>query len=150
MASSSQEGDGSLWQKVWSTFVRQKVCNFMWRALKNALPVGHNLVHRYFDADPIFTRCGKRLESVEHLLLKCHESRKLWYCSPLKLVISDELNVSFKYWVYAQTKICIEKDWWDMSWSLCWSLCLGRNYWVFNKKLKEVNWRIEKAKGVLG
>lgn len=89
---------------MWKAKVPPQIRNFTWRAIKQALLVGKNLIKRNVVMDPICRRYGEDVENVEHVLVKCKEAQKLWYLSPPRLVVNQDDKASFKEWVWDQMK----------------------------------------------
>ncbi|KAL2936748.1 hypothetical protein RDABS01_020197 [Bienertia sinuspersici] len=103
-APSSSTIKTDIWKKVWAGYVPPKMKNFAWRALHNALPVSRNLAQRKMDVDCVCKRCGKGEENVTHLLLECREVKRMWYVSPLRLIVECREGESFRDWVEKMLK----------------------------------------------
>lgn len=84
---------------MWKAKVPTKIKSFGWRAVHNSLLVHANFVARGMVIDKIYPRCGEAKETVSHMLFKCEEAKRLWYISPLRLVISIIGKLSIMEWV---------------------------------------------------
>ncbi|KAL2936736.1 Gamma-glutamyl phosphate reductase [Bienertia sinuspersici] len=93
---------------------------------------------------------AKGEENVTHLLLECREVKRIWYVSPLRLIVECREGESFRDWVEKMLKVCNNGDWWDLFWGLCWSIWLARNEGYFSNTWKKVGWWLSKTVGVVG
>ena len=66
-----QPADNTLWKKIWGLQVQPKVQNFMWRALKNSIPIKLNLRRRTILADDRCDQCKGATKDVIHALWSC-------------------------------------------------------------------------------
>ncbi|KAK1568237.1 hypothetical protein Q3G72_022047 [Acer saccharum] len=66
------------WNTLWRLNIPPKVRVFMWRACLNALPSLTNLWSRKVVEERSCVRCLSAIESSEHALFWCPESRKVW------------------------------------------------------------------------
>lgn len=60
----------------------KKIKIFLWRATKNLLPTGENLWKRKCLQDPICQRCCRTVETINHALLECKATKKIWMHAP--------------------------------------------------------------------
>ncbi|OMO94917.1 reverse transcriptase [Corchorus capsularis] len=88
-ASSSHQIDKRLWKVIWSIKAPSKVKVFLWRMCRHALATNEELWKRKCLDEPICVLCGEDVESVEHLILLCPWTRKVWWqgCFGLKICI---------------------------------------------------------------
>jgi len=72
-----------VWKIIWrfDTIPRYKV--LVWRILNKALPVRDELHKRGIPCSLLCPRCESRIETINHLFLKCDKSRKEWFGSQL-------------------------------------------------------------------
>lgn len=70
-----------------------------------------------------------------HMVATCEKARRVWYLSPLHLVVDVNSDTSLIDWCIALHKTFSDGTWWSIFWSLLWGICLRRNAWIFNKKL---------------
>lgn len=89
LAETSHGKEKLIWKKCWNSNTLPKIKNFVWRALQNGLPVRENLKRRNITREDWCPRCGEEPESGIHMIGKCDIMQKLWYYSPLRLIIPD-------------------------------------------------------------
>ncbi|KAL2943143.1 hypothetical protein RDABS01_031491, partial [Bienertia sinuspersici] len=78
------------------------------------------------------------------------ESKRIWYVSPLRLVL-DDINISSLLgWVDFQMTKKVEDGWWELFWCLAWGIWVRRNKWVFEAKKTEVNEVVQRAVSLVG
>lgn len=107
---------------------------FGWRLIRNALHVRTKLASRGMVVSRVRQRCGEADESVEHMIMRCVDSVRVWYASPLRLEPDKVNGRSFRDWVEVLLTRKKEEEWWAMFWMVCWSIWKGRNAWVFDRK----------------
>ncbi|CAA7041153.1 unnamed protein product [Microthlaspi erraticum] len=73
----------ALFQLGWKTETSPKVQHFLWRCLKNIIPVAGNLKDRHISREGKCERCHIGNETVNHLLFTCPYARLLWASSPI-------------------------------------------------------------------
>lgn len=122
------------WRSLWNMKIKGKHKFFWWKCLLNILPTGEVLHKRLKGVDPICKRCGEGIETVEHMLFHCSESRVIWKFFPL-----DWSRHRLAEWNII--------DWWDgvqsiaaasgkfeqleLTIILMWQIWKARNGWVF-------------------
>lgn len=74
---SSSQTTLDVWKNLWSLMLPAKVRNFMWRAVKNVLPIADNLWQKKIIHDPICQVCKRQAKSIVHVLFKCKVVRKV-------------------------------------------------------------------------
>ena len=80
------QGDGrSIWKKLWSLSMPNKVKNFLWKASREAIPVKKNLVARRVIAEDVCCHCQVATEDVHHALWDCQELSAIWEANSLWL-----------------------------------------------------------------
>ena len=67
-----------LWNKIWEIEVPKKVQIFVWRMLRNILPVKVSLAKKHITADLRCPRCSQGDETVLHAIRLCPEARVVW------------------------------------------------------------------------
>ena len=82
---SLQDDGRSIWKKLWSLSVPNKIKNFLWRASREAIPVKKNLVARKVLSEEVCDHCHVATEDVHHALWECHELSALWESNALWL-----------------------------------------------------------------
>ena len=133
-ASASGKPNNTVWKQLWDANVPPKVKMFGWRLLRNGLPVNSNLARRGMDVSRVCQRCGGGDETLEHMMMHCVESSRVWYFSPLRLEPPEVGRGTFRDWVEFLLASKREGEWWVLFWMLCWNIWLGRNGWVFERK----------------
>lgn len=62
----------NFWSRLWGLRAKKKILYFLWRDINNSLPVLQNVAKRGMKYNPIYSRCGEDLETVEHVMFECH------------------------------------------------------------------------------
>ena len=91
----AQEGDNSMWQKVWGFHSPPKLKHFLWRACKNSLLVNKVRKYRHFSNSEMCPRCLIALETLCHALFECSTIGDLWTAHPCSKLFSDAPRDSF-------------------------------------------------------
>ena len=68
-----QNADSTLWRRLWTLRVPNKVKNLLWWACRNAMPTKANLVRKTIINDPLCERCRAAHETPLHALWTCKE-----------------------------------------------------------------------------
>ncbi|XP_038711874.1 uncharacterized protein LOC120006075 [Tripterygium wilfordii] len=76
--SSEREREVSLWRSVWALQAHASTKVFIWRVLKNVIPVYLNLSKRRILVDVRCPICGKEEESVLHIMWICEFSSQVF------------------------------------------------------------------------
>lgn len=139
--SSSHDGR-QVWKWLWVAKIQPKAKMFGWRVLHNGVPVRVNLAQRGMHIDQVCPRCGEEDETLEHLLLHCEVSKRVWYQSPLRLDVTRARGGKFREWVGGNKK---EDEWWSLFWMLFWQIWLSRNMWVFEGQKRDEKEMVERA-----
>jgi len=71
----------------------QQIRNFLWRIVKNILPVRVNLRKKGINLDLKCPICHKHDEDVEHLFMHCHSTKATWFCSSMGIHIPPSVNL---------------------------------------------------------
>ncbi|XP_021730604.1 uncharacterized protein LOC110697547 [Chenopodium quinoa] len=104
-----------------------------------------SLIQRGMAIDPIRPLCGVENESVLHMLVRCDDSKHLWYISPLCLEIEKYEGASFGEWCVSFRRRHKDRQWWSLFLNLVWGIWLRRNAWVFEGWKEDVAKVIYKA-----
>ncbi|XP_054791189.1 uncharacterized protein LOC129296624 [Prosopis cineraria] len=91
----------NLWKQIWSLKIHLKVRHFMWQALNHSLATKEALFSPKCAADPLCPICKENLETIEHLLLLCEWSHKVWHGSYLSLIMDPMHVTSFEALCYS-------------------------------------------------
>ena len=87
-SSSSPLSEHTIWKKIWKLKVPKKVCNFLWRVVKDSLPTKLNLRLRHIPLDDTFEGCNDQSESLLHCLWLCDQARSVWMSDPRFLFLT--------------------------------------------------------------
>lgn len=120
------------WLWIWKLNVPPKIQVFMWRCMKDMLPVSANLVGRYVDVDPFCKRCGSEVETAEHVLRDCVWASEFWANSPLHLGVLQlgDGNVSVGEW-FLKVVSSIQGEYHGLFFTLLWMIWFARNKLYF-------------------
>nr|GLL29647.1 uncharacterized protein LOC109154171 [Ipomoea trifida] len=98
LTSSSIHADPQLqfleWRKLWKLPVPPKVKNFLWRCMRNILPVREVLKIRHVWAGGGCPFCSFDMESMDHLFCSCPEVAQVWHGSNIMLTGSLVLLIN--------------------------------------------------------
>lgn len=73
------------WQRqLWKLPTMPKIKTFLWKAARDALPVGLQLVRRHITPQGECHRCGA-LESTTHMLFHCEFAVQVWNLAPIQM-----------------------------------------------------------------
>ncbi|KAL8483316.1 hypothetical protein ACS0TY_026124 [Phlomoides rotata] len=71
-------GNTVCWSLIWELDVPPKVRFIMWKLVHGILPTSINLLCRFVDVDPLCCRCGRNIETEEHLFHTCAWVASFW------------------------------------------------------------------------
>ncbi|OMO96501.1 hypothetical protein COLO4_15233 [Corchorus olitorius] len=97
-ASSSNQIDKRVWKEIWQINAPSKVKVFLWRMCKGALATNEELWKRKCRMDPLCVLCGQEAETVEHMILLCDWTRKVWWEGCLGLKICKDRIRTIDQW----------------------------------------------------
>ncbi|CAM8877709.1 unnamed protein product [Rhodiola kirilowii] len=131
------------WHKLWRVKAQEKVKIFMWKLFNNALPSASNLINRGCEVDSSCQRCGFRLESTEHIFLRCWWSAEFWRLMMEGTNHVNHLSLSFTSvadWVWYCVNV-FDKE------TLCYIFYGARFIWFARNSLwhKDVLWDVKEA-----
>ncbi|XP_071699918.1 uncharacterized protein [Rutidosis leptorrhynchoides] len=123
---------------VWNNKVPSKIALFHWLTLKKGIPVRDVLVRRYILLDTQSTVCVWCLvdvESIEHLLMHCSWSYKIWsdlfqwwnLCWVLPVTVNE-----FSFDWYYGMGINDKRFWRMIGPATLWAIWVARNDYIFN------------------
>lgn len=95
-SSSCHQTQPKFWKFLWKSNTIPRVKQFLWNACQNAIPTVENLHRRRIVPDPLCPVCKKEAETIEHTLLLCPWTVKLWRETPLHIQIS-RLGLMYGY-----------------------------------------------------
>ena len=76
--------------------IRHKIKLFIWKCMSEAVPVKEMSWRRMQKRNPMCSACGGGVETLEHLLLKCHKTKEIWKLAPIQWDGIGELTGNFK------------------------------------------------------
>lgn len=145
-----QPGLDVLYQMIWKLETSPKIHPFLWRCLKNSLPVAGNMYSRHISKDSRCIRCGQEDETVNHLLFTCPYARLIWAMSPIHAppqgTYSNSLYTNL-HWVLNLKKEYPNEEVYELlvPW-LLWRIRKNRNEYLFRGKDYSAHDTIQKAK----
>lgn len=141
----SDESDRKILQLIWNCKAPLKVQCFGWMAFLGKLKTGEHLLRigiltNYQDALCKF--CGECIESINHSLLHCFMTWKIW-CKILgwwgiQWVLPPSLSDLFLWWGYHRHKSMAKSTWECIPLAILWSLWKMRNEFLFQNS--PLNW----------
>nr|XP_027101745.1 uncharacterized protein LOC113722690 [Coffea arabica] len=137
-----------LWKDLWKLKVKHKQKIFLWKCLNDALPVRALMFGRTKIGDPICSRCGAEMETIEHTLLNCREAKLIWKLAPVQWEGMMEQHGSFRNWWTSISEARNRPEGWQhisLSVHILWQIWKARNELEFNGKKKEPWKTIQKA-----
>ncbi|XP_021742729.1 uncharacterized protein LOC110708810 [Chenopodium quinoa] len=104
----------------------------------NVVAARGSLAQRGMQLDTICPLCGNSVESIFHMLISCEDAKRIWYLSPLRLLVDYYEGNSFREWCCSVRKSHKDPSWWNLFWSILWGVWLRRNAWVFEGRKRDV------------
>ncbi|KAJ4818146.1 RNA-directed DNA polymerase (reverse transcriptase)-related family protein [Rhynchospora pubera] len=126
-------GQNNIYNIIWNTpniLPRSRL--FIWKAVRNALPVDHILSSRINKTAQGCALCGYRREDVVHTLFKCPRAQQVWLCSEFGLR-TDALPEDAHQLLSTLLPVLSDKQTSSFI-SLCWQLWKGRCKEVYEGK----------------
>ncbi|XP_026384653.1 uncharacterized protein LOC113280214 [Papaver somniferum] len=128
---------------IWIQFVPQKNQFFMWQAAQNAIPTLDNLLRRGCEIQQsTCALCSLAPESVDHLLLHCDISHKVWSYFiggyNIRWVQGGSVSSQLQAWKFRRGRNTERKIWPLIIFAISWTLWDERNRRVMaHKRPKE-------------
>ncbi|OMP07076.1 hypothetical protein COLO4_07649 [Corchorus olitorius] len=97
--SSSHQVSQIVWKEIWKIRAPSKIKVFLWRVCKKALATNEELWKRKCRPVPLCDICGEEIESVEHLLLLCDWTKRVWWQGCFGLKICKERVRTIDQWL---------------------------------------------------
>jgi ribonuclease HI len=130
---SSTNGNTHIWKKLWSLPNPPKQIHLMWRILHQAIPVKTNLHAKGISCDTLCPICQQDRETIDHLLMNCEWSKRVWFSSPLTIQMNESGAKSFKDWVTYMMDYS-SKECMQIIITITYSIWLSRNKKVFENR----------------
>ena len=87
--------DPAVWKVVWGLKVQNKIRNFLWRAIRNSIPVKSNLMQRKVLTIDSCDHCLAEPEGILHALWNCPLLDPMWNFDPIWSFRSSSQFLSF-------------------------------------------------------
>ncbi|KAL3846296.1 hypothetical protein ACJIZ3_003699 [Penstemon smallii] len=124
--SSMSSASEQRWIWLWRERIPNKIKIFMWRAMKNLIPVAAILLQRHIPVDNFCPVCGCDEETSLHTLLLCPYARQVWALSNIPAEVYIVLGGSVSDWVEKlRTKLGSGER--NLCWIISWTLWNNRN-----------------------
>ncbi|KAL0431961.1 UNVERIFIED_CONTAM: putative mitochondrial protein [Sesamum radiatum] len=129
-----------IWQDPWlprSPSFRAGIPNkakvFLWQALRDILPLGHNLQKHFLLEASVCPLCGLEIENAIHTFLRCSFTRQVWALSGLRWHMLDSSHQSFESWFQALS-LKLPPSEFNLVAMICWTIWWSRNLKAANKE----------------
>ncbi|XP_041004070.1 uncharacterized protein LOC121249426 [Juglans microcarpa x Juglans regia] len=119
-----------LWKHLWKMKVPNKVKIFAWRARKNGLPTGQQLVKKHVLSDGTCSLCLSELETLAHAVMSCNAIHKMWELYLHVVSIANNMSVMDVALQFCDRKLYDQLATFFM---LMWSFWFRRNKYVHEK-----------------
>jgi len=126
---------------VWMNLVLPKVEFFMWLALLGKLNTKEKLCKKgiLFASQSSCTFCSSHIENLDHVLLNCPFSWRVWVFIAKDmgqdLAIYSTFNTIYESWLAVQWRSKrLKKIWISIVFAVAWSLWMVRNEIIFHQK----------------
>ena len=70
--------DNGLWKRVWGLKTQPKIKNFLWQAVKNAIPTKSNLKRHKVVLEDCCEQCNAEVKDTVHALWSCPFLSSVW------------------------------------------------------------------------
>ena len=70
--------DNCLWKRVWGLKTQPKIRNFLWQAVKNAIPTKSNLKRRKVVLEDYCEQCNAEVKDTVHAMWSCPFLSSMW------------------------------------------------------------------------
>ncbi|GMJ02687.1 hypothetical protein like AT4G29090 [Hibiscus trionum] len=135
----------NVWEEVWKKMAPIKVEALLWKAIHNRLPTMLELSRRRVELNGIIwcPFCRAEPETVNHLLLHCHITWRIWmkWCEKWQsnFIMPRNVKELVQVWPSLST-VTVSKPIWEMVLrAFIWTMWVTRNDIVFNEK----SWSVE-------
>ncbi|KAF5190320.1 Ribonuclease h-like superfamily protein [Thalictrum thalictroides] len=97
--SSTQEENKVVFKKIWRLKTHANVMVFIWKLFSGILPTGDKLASRKMVGDFTCCWCNAEIESIDHCFFKCDWIQRLWFLSPLNLIVAVQDDCDSRKWI---------------------------------------------------
>jgi hypothetical protein len=87
------------WKHLWKIPIPHKILTFTWKFLRNALPLKTELCRRGINCDPVCPLCQTATETINHLFLQCHFTRKVWLGVDINTRALIQNHITIQTWI---------------------------------------------------
>ncbi|XP_071912287.1 uncharacterized protein [Coffea arabica] len=101
-----------MWRVLWSLNVNHKIKIFIWKRLKDVVPVKELIYRRLMKGDPICSGCGEDVETLEHMLLECNRVKEIWKLAPVQWDGIQDVTRNSEVAGSSLPGCCWERDCW--------------------------------------
>lgn len=129
-ASSSSGSNPRHWNTLWSLEIPKKIKIFMWRTIRNLLPLVENLRKRKVLQEPSCQRCKRNVESIYHALVDCKTAKKIWNHGSLAVPPPNTHLQDVLSFFLGMTNN-LRKSELELMVVYCWSVWHSRNKFIF-------------------
>ncbi|GAA0141936.1 hypothetical protein LIER_42693 [Lithospermum erythrorhizon] len=98
---SSSSYSTQVFKRMWKLNIPEKVKHFLWKGLRDSLPIIDNLIKRKMTIEPICLLCGQANESTSHIFNTCNISKEI--CR--KVTLEDEVGGGKDLWYKRNLKL---------------------------------------------
>nr|POE63869.1 putative ribonuclease h protein [Quercus suber] len=124
LALSHQDDGRSIWKKLWSLSMPNKIKNFLWRVSTEVILVKKNLVACKVLAEDVCDHCHVATEDVHHALWDCQELSAMWEADSMWLFRRTK---KFSNFFELVSHVLEEKINLDLFATLVWTIWSRRN-----------------------
>ena len=138
--SSFDDSNTQMWKTLWGLNIKHKIKLFIWRCITNTLIARETIFRRTRQGSPFCSRCGDKVETVEHILFHCTQAQQVWKIAPVQWDVIQNLTGCFKQWwaTLVQVKCRNEgKQHIVLTANILWQLWKDRNELEFERNDRE-------------
>lgn len=126
---------GPYHKEIWKSRIPNKIKNFLWLVVNNAILTKDNMIKRKWQGDPKCYFCSMD-ESVSHLLFQCNTTKAMWATFATCIGASDVPNSISQCWRWCEKWISGGKKFHTLGIAaIYWSIWKARNKLCFEGKL---------------
>lgn len=130
----SHEADDKWWRRMWNLKVPLRVRHFIWRAVRNILPIKDQLLTKRVLVIEFCPVCNESKDTVYHLLVSCPFAGLCW--RELNIQVHNNNHNCFSTWISAASQQYNTHQYQEIIMT-CWMIRKNRNEIVWNQKGSE-------------